>query len=767
MDYQENQENTKEIQNLDELRESALDTLELAVENEGYEEEPIPQEEPEIWNPMEELEVTPKEEPDPKPEKEEKPTKKTFQEKITALKDWWKHLKTGKKVGIISGIIFLILLLAVGIYFLVSKKEEAPSEPKIPDVIVDLDNYRYHNGNLVFLDETEKEIGTYTCKNQDQNLCYVAFYSNEDNFDEPKYLYEDGTKISQRSNIFLEQYAFIYDNKESENGLITLYDFQNEKELGTYMLVKGYNSLENTVVLKNKMSQYGLYRLNKEGLTPVIEANYDYLGIIQNKKEEINKVVTKRNNKWYLTDFNNKNLTKALNDEIKDYNDQYIKVMDSNGSYHLVDYNNSEMNPGSYNYIDLLDNYAFFIQDKKVYIKDYENHKMNIDGIELYNETYLPTSTYSKEKKLLKTEVSYEISYQGSFMKLDLKKENDSETKTINLNEGRVSAKLKNLDYFNGNLYIYKDEAKEKLLGTYACSNKNSMDDDTTSLNHCYFAKESFYADNDMEENRKEDAKTLPIYNERYVFIYDSSDDSNPTIQLYDLKESTSKAKYKSVDAAAYTKNDQITFVTTNDTRIIAENKNGKYGMIKIGYDKVEGMLEFDFNHMERIGFNYLLQDSSGYFLKNHNGETLTDSRTNKIRNYNDHYVTTYNGSEYYLYPYKGENVIEKGFNYIALYDKYFAAVDGKTLKLFAYEDPKTDLLKDENITLERTNYYGQGTLAFMITIQNDTATIKIGQKDDTYESKTISLKKKEETTSDPAKEESTKPEEEEKDDNE
>lgn len=743
MDYQneqDQQEITKEIPTLNDLREKAIDTLELEVIQDMDEnmEESVEAFEQIV---EEKSEETLSEETESKLQKEEEKKKKTFKEKINLFKEKWMALPKKKRIIILSVSTLILILLIVGIVFLVTRHKE--EETNIPDVIVELDNYRYQNGKLIFLDEKEKEIGEYTCKNQDQDLCYVAYYSKEDAFDEPKYIYEDGEKIDCRSKLELNQYAFVYDNKEKEDGMITLYDFLEQKEIDTYTLVKGYDKLSQQVILKDKSGKYGLYRLMEDKVEPVLESTYDYLGVIENNKEEINKLVMKDNGKWYLISMDGTVLTKAISNEIRDFNDQHIKVIDGSGNYHLVDYDNNEVKTDSYDYIDLLDTYYLLVQDGKLYVTDTEIHPMNLDGIPLSNSNYLITSTYSKDNKLIKTEKSYEVAFQGNLMVIKCFQENnlDSEEYRINFNEGKMSASLSFLNYFDGKLYIYKDAEKKTLLGSYPCENKNSVSDENSGLTNCKMAIESFYQDNDVEANQENNLGVLPIYNERFAFISDGS-----TINLYDLKEGSVKAKYRSVDAGAYTKTNDVNFVTANNTHIIAENTSGKYGIIKINYNAVEGVKGFDYNHIERIQFHYIVQDSSGYALMDHDGNVITDTATNKIRNFSNDYVVRSNGSKYYLYPYHGENLTPSGYDYISLYDRYYGAVLNKELNFYAYDEKKAIL--EKGISLQRSNYYGSGTLAYVVTISGTTATVKVGGTDDQYHTETVSLKPKTTTPS-------------------
>lgn len=720
--------NTKEIENLNDLRELAIDTLELEILDEM--DENAKESTENFEKAMEVLE-------EPKEEKEEKKEPKK-QTKFAELKKKWNELPKKKK-GIIITIFIIVLLLLIGtIIFFLTKKEEPKEEEK--DIIVNLDNYRYQNGKLIFLDKNKNELGEYPCKNEDQELCYVAYYSDEDHFDQPKYKYENDEEIKRRSNIIMNRYVFVYDNKEAENGLITLYDIQEQKEIDTYQLVKGYENLPNQVILKNKASEYALIRFTEEEMELKIPYSYEYLGIIENK-EDVNRVVAKQNGKWYLTDLENSIQTKPISNEIKNYSEKGIKTIDSNGNYHAVNYNNQEIKEADYEFIDLLDQYIILIQNKNAIITDYEGNNMNLDPIALNNDFYIPIHTYSKENKLIKTEKSYEITYQGAIMNMEIWAQNgiDSEKKSINLNEGKLSAKLSFLNYFDGKLYIYKEKEKQNLIGTYSCEVKNQVGDDTTSLSNCKMASESYYQDNDINVKQDGEMGLLPIFNERYAFIQD-----NNVIVLYDLKENTTKAKYKSVDAESYTKSNDLSFVTANNKHIIAENTNGKYGIIKIDYNSIEGVKGFDFNHIERMDFYYITQNESGYSIMDHEGNMISSSVTNKIRNINSKakYMTVKESSKYYLYSIEGKKVLDKGFDYITPDIEYFGAVENGMLNFYSYKEPTIAL--SDGLKLNRNNYYGEGILAYTFEINGTKAEIKIGTANNSYQTKSITLEKTE-----------------------
>ena len=115
---------------------------------------------------------------------------------------WSKLSKKTKIIIIVSIVLIVLLIIAILLYFLVFKKSDDNKKPDEPLVIVEKDNYRYEDGLLIFVDNNKKDLGSYECKNKNENLCYVAYFSNEDDFDTFKRVYESGLSVNIRSDIF-------------------------------------------------------------------------------------------------------------------------------------------------------------------------------------------------------------------------------------------------------------------------------------------------------------------------------------------------------------------------------------------------------------------------------------------------------------------------------------------------------------------------------------------------------------------------------------
>lgn len=655
-----------------------------------------------------------------KKEPEESKKDKKDKKNKRSLKEIWNSFSKKKKIITIVSISLVFILVIALVLILVLKKEKSPTdnppEPEVPTVIVEKENYIYKNGTLTLLDSSDKELGTYECKNKDEKLCYVAYYSDEDTFDISKNIYEDENVIERRSSIYSDNFVFIYDNKEEKNGLITLYNIKEQKEEGTYTLVKGFAD-SNYVILKDNNSKYGTILFNQDSITEKIKFTFDYLGMMSKDS----KIVAKTNNKYFIYTIDGKLESKGLSYEIKSYNNKYI-VVDNNG-YYLYDYQSNLVFDSSYDFIGLTDNYVSVVKDNNLYIKDYNNQKYNEDGIELSNKYYNETNIYDAEKKLVSTKVAYKIAIVEDNIEVTYYTKTDKE-KTVSLsqNEGKLNSNHAYINYLNGKLYFYKDEEKNNLLGSYTCTNKNSVGKDTKEYSNCLIASNSFYSKNEVEIDNSANTGWIPIINERYVFILDSLNLSNPTIMLYDLKTNKTLSKYISVDTGLYTKDKAVTFKTSNNLYIMANNRSNKYGAIKIE-DEVKSAIAFNYSSIEKLRDYYMAREASGtYVLLNNAGEEVTSKYGYKIVDYKGNYLKVIDNEKYSVYDFKGNKVDATEYLYIDLQDDYYAVI---TI------DKKIDIHKYTDQTFKLTNPIDIGNVAdyknaFEVTKNSEGYTIKL-----------------------------------------
>ena len=201
----------------------------------------------------------------------------------------FKNLTKKQKIIFIVSICLIVLVIAfILIYFLVIKKDKKDLDNKVTPVIVEKDNYIYNNGTLKFLDKDDKTIGEYDCENKDENKCFVAYLTNENNTDLPIYLDEKESPLQRRSQIYNNKYVFVQDGET-----INLYNFVDKKKEGSYKTIKVGSTKENIVAYTDEKDKYGVISINDK-VNELVKAKYDYIDIYKAKdKKEILEFLSK------------------------------------------------------------------------------------------------------------------------------------------------------------------------------------------------------------------------------------------------------------------------------------------------------------------------------------------------------------------------------------------------------------------------------------------------------------------------------------------
>lgn len=666
---------------------------------------------------------------------EEKKQEEQNVKKNNKIKKWLSNLSKKKKIFIISFLIILLFAVSFVIFLCLKNDQKEEVSPQVEDVIVQKENYKYVNGSLIFLTDNGEELGSYECKNKDENLCFVSFYSKEDNFDTYKKIYDDNTEILERTPIINNNFVFINDDKTS-NGIIKIYNIKEQKTLDeTYLLVKKANDKEQGFVLKDSLSNYGVVNIKEAGITTVIPFQYDYLGVVSLSDEYY---VSKQDNRNIILSDKGKNLSKNIPGNIKNLNKKYIKSIDEVGKYDVYDYN-GKLIFSDYDYVELYDDYVALIKDNKLMLKFYDKAKIHEEEIDLFNNNYVKTSVYGKDNKLIETKESFYVIENENKINVSVIKENEIKETSLNRLEALKSRNLKYINYFNGKLFIYKDLEKTNLIGTYTCSNKNILTNENEELDNCYIAKNTVFETNDVELTGV--SSLIPIFNERYIFLIDNPDlvnEDNKTIVLYDLKDKKSISKYSAVNTYSYSNMDEVIFKTESNRQIVAKNKNGKYGVIKLEENNIKAHIPFKYTSIEKLGDYYSVNNGNGYTLLNKDSGVALFEETIplKIRNYNDNYVTCMENNLYYIYSHDGKKINETGYKYISLYNAFYAAVNNENkLSLHLYQKPKENFL-DSEILLNLNNYYGNGMVAYKIDVSGLNYIVKVGTDASIYEIK-------------------------------
>ena len=658
---------------------------------------------------------------------------------ISKLKDWWKSLDKKKKIIIISSVVFGILLiisLVVLFFILFRPAEEMIKEP---DVILEMDNYRYENGNLIFL-EDDLELGSYECQNKDENLCGVALLTTDDKMDAVKRVDEKGELLSFHSKIYFQKYVFLKDSKK-ESPEVILYDIENQKVIETAVEVLQTPEYDGYFILKNNQGKYELLSLLEDGVKTLIsyDSSYDEIHLIPGEST-LSMVAVAQNNHYYLANLENKILTKALNDPIVGANKEHLKTKSATGKYHIYDYQAKEINAGfEMDYVYLLDQYFISVLSQFLYVRDYDGALMSVENISLHNSHYNEVDTI-KDNKVIKKELALDYQVNDHILNLNVHQGEDTKNYSIDLYEGALSKTLAFMDYFNGTLYFYTDETKTNPIGYYHCTNRNEVGKDTKTLSTCKPAMDSVFRqiEGNIKEQDEQNEGIIPLFDKEFVFIQDGD-----TIVLVDLtSEKKEIARYESVDTTTYTGRTELFLSPSDNLNFIAKSKtSGKFGVAQITSSGIKPVISFNKQDIKLLGDYYVVKENDKYALYNKTGEKVSDDRVAKIVDYEGNYLKTLDGTNYFVYPFKGEIVTEKGFDYIELYDKYYAAVFQGRVHLYSYADKEAqnELLvteeKENGVALYVTNYYDTmgKVLAFQMRFEGNMVYVKVGSLDGNY----------------------------------
>jgi len=550
--------------------------------------------------------------------------------------------KQQKIALILIGILIVLLIIGIVLYF-VLKKDDETKMPEDPIVIIEKDNYRYENGVLVFLDNNEKDIGKYECTNKDSEKCFVTKIDlSNDTFDRIKNIYENGQEIIKNSKIYFEKYVFVTDGD-----LVYLYnmiDKETELELKN---IKIYNTDENLVVVEDDNSLYGLIEITEDGYEYLIRCSFNNLGIVNT--EQI-LLLAQDKDKNYIVDKTGKQLSKNIKVEVKSANSEFV-VGFINDTYNLYNYDFEEL-ISDYDYISLHGETVALVKNKRLYLLNNNLSKLYEDGIRLENTNYIKKYVYNADNRLIETLKSYEIENNNNIVNVTI----GDNTKEINAIEGAISSNLSYISYYDGKLYFYSDEEKTDVLSTYTCNNKNIFNTEEDGLTLC-----NIFVN---------DLGTSGIYNNEYVFIYDSKNSNDKIYYLYNLKDKKIKGTYSEIQIVSESElGNQIKPVYTSSSFIIAKsavgNNKGNYGVLEINSEKVQGKVDFKYES--------IIKNNKYYLLKN-------IDKTYSI--YNNEFVK-----------------ISNEFENIKLYDKYYVGINGKKLNVYSYTNTLGILENDLSIT--------------------------------------------------------------------
>lgn len=648
-------------------------------------------------------------------DEEEKKEKKKSKKKKSSLKDKFMALPKKKRIFIfvLFGIVVILILVLILMLVLGGNGEQDKKlKPENDDPIKIIDNFYYKKGSLYFLDENEKEIGSYTCANKDESKCYVAYNDFSENMDISRKYDEEGNIILERVPIIDKNYVFVYDSENDEEKVVNLYSIEEEVVKEKYTNVEMHS--DNFVVVED-VDKKGLIKIDEE-IVEVIDVEYDDLLYVSGT----DNVVVKKSKGYVVINKNEAELSKYIESEliIKYYNDDFIIVNDGT-NYAVYNYKGEEL-VSDLEFATVYDEYVALVKKNEVFIRDKDNVKYNESGYKLNNDVYVKKVIYDKDGNLLKKEQSFELVESEEEGELQLLVYRDEEPKyyTIDVLEALANVKYEYINYFNKKLYFYKDEFKEELIGSVSCTNENEITNADDKFESCNVANDTIYETNDMVTQDVLDRKsTVPIIYEKYVFVKDGKD-----IKLYDLTDSKkAKGTYSSV--SSYTiNNDNVLEISNNDTYVVAMNKKGKYGLLNITKDNVEALVTFEYSSMEVVGdFVVGKKSASSYDLYKLGSDTALVTIPGLLKGYSvdKRYMKYVVDDSYVVADFQGTELNSDKYDYVELYNGYYVGITKKKLDIYSYSG--------EKITKESLNV---GNYSYVRTVN---PAFKVSKKDSNY----------------------------------
>lgn len=650
----------------------------------------------------------------------------------------WKSLPKKKRTLIGIGAILLLLILIFLIIFLIlkltsgpTKETKEPTKEEEKEVIpVIVDNFYYKEGSLYFLDENNKEIGSYECTNKDDKLCYVSNNASGDTFDVARLENTNGEEIKQRLPIYENNYVFVFDNSSEDGKEIVLYSITDGKEFARYTEVKAFS--DNYIIVKNEEDKYGLIQI-QNGISEIIKPQYSYLGMVDGQAN----LVAKNKNGYVIINKKNKTQSSQFSSslKIKNYNDKYL-VTEAGDEYSVYDYEGNLV-IGGMEFATVIEYYAAYVDEKRLYVIDVAGNKYTENGIKLNTTDYVKTYVYDENDQLTETKKSFDMTLKDGILDVAVYTANSAEGKSnqINIYEGIVNQKYEFINYFDGKLYFYNDTEKKDLIGSYTCGSENlvtSKDDEYTT---CFLAKDTITEDNDMVSSSLINRKSYtPIINARYVFVQDGAN----KVVLYDLESKSALSnKYNKIN----------TFTTNNDYKVVhysgkieavVLNSSGLYGVITIDGDTVTPKHTFKYNSLEKFGDYYLALDTSNNWRVLYSSSESAGF-TDKIRGISPdkkHYKVL-KDSKYYVYDSSVEKVVEDGYSYVELYNDYYATVNSsKEVDIYDYSGNKMNLV---TVKVGDYKYYGVDNPAFKVKMSGEDYIVSVWNGTE-YEETNVSI---------------------------
>ena len=122
------------------------------------------------------------------------------------------------------------------------------------------------------------------------------------------------------------------------------------------------------------------------------------------------------------------------------------------------------------------------------------------------------------------------------------------------------------------------------------------------------------------------------------------------------------------------------------------------------------------------------------------NGSKQTEDKASPIVDYYKNYLKTFKDNMFFVHSFAKE-ISSTAYNYVELYDDFYAAVINHRVHLYRYDEPNKEFIyevngdeKGENgLKLLTDRYYGSNVNAFRITFDSKYIYVEIGNTNNTY----------------------------------
>lgn len=578
----------------------------------------------------------------------------------------FKNMSKKQRVITIIGILIVLIIIVSLVVYNVFIKDDSSESNKEDDVIIEMSNYKYENGYLIFLDNHSGELGRYKCSS-DENGCYLAYSSLEEEIIGVDNVYEDDTDVLFNVPYF-ENYAFVYDNDE-----VYLYDMTNELIKEEYSSVKsvyykGY--LSSYVIVEDLDNKSGVI-LFDGGYELVVAHEYDYISSSNYSKS---KFAFYNDEEYGIIDSIDSSVVK-LSNKAYGYNDYYVAVgtMD-NSKLYSMDGSDTSIN----NYVKF-DNEYIFVIDGSLFIYNKNLSKVHESVITIDSDEIYEYRVYNDDKEVIKEVLLFDYSYDDYEFKVGSSK--------FDLNEVRINEKYSYINYFDGVIYFYDSLDKSIIIDTYDCDNKNKVSNGDESYKSCFVAESG-----NLLLNSTSKTGVSPIMSGQFVFINDTSAGASyDNIVLFDIVNKKTIATYTDFEFLSEGVVSSSGTVTSSDLSIIASNKSGNKGIIKISGKNVNSIVSFDYEYITYINNDYLAVTSSGASHIITTGGTYITSKTSnivdEILEYNSSYIKIKkNGNEQILDS--NGNIVSSEFKTIYMKTHLYVTIDSsKAINLYSYSN--------------------------------------------------------------------------------